>query len=542
MLKTNFRNPFKISVLLLASSLALFVLLLRNPYSTRTLIPNLEPFPDAMYYTTPPRCFLQGLGWKMCRLYNPEIEGITPAVPPAYSLVLLPGYLLNLDVRTFYFVNVVLSLFSLFLLYKISKNFFNNSFISGAILFLYVTNYFTYWYPTLAMAENLLQPLFLLSVLVLQQKKLTLKISFLVGILSVSFYATKYAFAPLTVFFPLIYIIKIFKEQKEIRERLKHIIFLAVPAGVILLNLVGLKQLVSVLNQVFNGAFDSNSSETIKSGGSYFSKSYFLKHFSEYTNALLGKSQSFLWDTTPLTERWVALPGILGFLISLKNKKYFLAKIWLIVAVVSQLLFISTFYVVDIRYVYHFLPVLLLGFGFFLQHLNKTILKKNLNFHIFLLVLLVIYLAGNILRLKSAVMINLKYSETPWWYLSQLEMNNYFDNLEKTNKKPILITLSAPFLTDNYSNLDYTTLPMNNEQDFHGSFEKVWGPNDYSNLIELYKQKINEGYRVYITNYGVSAAGHFQQSYKEIEANFNLNEAQTGCYNLCNVYQLELTE
>lgn len=534
----NIRNFVKSHFILLGILIIFSFLLFRNPYSTRTLIPNLEPFPDAMYYTTPPRCFLKGQGWKMCRLHNSEIIGIKSAVPPAYSLTLIPAYSINTKVTTFYFINILLSFISVILLYKISQNFFNNKYISGFILFLYITNYFTYWYPTLAMAENLLIPLFLGSVLLLQQKNITYKKSVLAGILSASFYATKYAFAPLTIIFPIIYVLKIW----QMKNKIKQIIVAAIPGGTILFSVVGFSQLFSVINQIFNGALNPNGSEITKSGTSPFSINYFNKHLFEYLNALLGKSQRFLWDTTPLTEQWIALPSLLGLVIFLKNKKISWAIIWLVAAAIVQLLFISTFYVVDIRYVYHFLPILLLGFGFFLLHLKITLLKNKLYFYTFLATLFIVYSVTNAIRLKSAIAVNLKYSETPWWYLSQLKMNSYFDNLALSKNKPYLVTLAAPYFSDNYSNQNYTPLPLNHEQDFHGNFEKIWGLDDYSNLIDLYASKLKNSNDVYITNYGIVAAGHFQESYKNIEGNFNLELVQSGCHNLCNIYKLELLE
>lgn len=535
-------NHLKSNYLFYILTLVFTLLLFRNPYSTRTLIPNLEPFPDAMYYTTPQRCFLQGQNWKMCRLHNPEIEGIKTVIPPAYPLVLLPGYILNFDVRSFYFTNIFLALVSLTLLYKVSQNFFKNQQIIGLILFFYISNYFTYWYPTLAMAENLLIPLFLFSILLLQQSKLTIKICMLAGLLAAGFYATKYAYAPLTLTFPIIFIFKIYLSKKNTNEKIYQIILLTIPAGIIMANLVGIPQLLSFLNELLNGAINANSSEVVSSGEGYFSVNYFSKHIKDYSRALIGESQHFLWDTTPLTEKWIALPGILGIFLGLKNDKYILSKIWLVIATISQLLFISTFYVVDIRYVFHFLPILLLGFGFFLQHLQITLLKNKYNFYLFLFVLFMVYLLPNAMRLKSAVMVNLKYSETPWWYLSQLDMNKYFDNIETKSKKPILITLAAPFIADNYSNQTYLSLPLDSQQDFRGTKEDVWGNNDYSDLIKLYKEKIIIGHDVYITNYGVSAAGHFKESYAEIEKSFRLLLIQSGCYNLCNIYRLEIKE
>ena len=517
----------------------LAVLLLRNPYSTRTLIPNLEPFPDAFYYTTPPRCFLQGQGWNMCRMHNSEIEGISPAVPPAYSLTFIPGYILNFDVRTFYFTNILLAFISLSLLYKVSKNFFQNQLITGIILFFYATNYFTYWYPTLAMAENLLSPLFLLSILILQQNKITKKTSLLASLVSVGFYATKFAFIPLAVLFPIIYSLKILTAVKENKERVTQVSIVVLPTILCLLSLTNLTGILNVFNQLLNGALDSNSSKSTVSGGGFFSINYFPEHILKYSYALVGKSQRFLWDSTPLTEKYIALPALFGIIVALRKKVFQPTKIWLVTAIIAQLMFISTFYVVDIRYVYHFLPILLLGFGFFLQHLGNTLLRDKTYFFIFLFCIFAIYLITNVMRLKSTVMVNLKYSETPWWYLSQLEMNTFFDSLEKKDKKPVLITLSAPFLTDNYTNQNYTTLPLNDQQDFHGSFSKVWGGDNFTSLLLLYKEKISNEFDVYVTNYGVSAAGSFKQSYADIQDNFTLIQVQSGCYDLCNIYKLE---
>jgi hypothetical protein len=474
----------------------------------------------------------------MCRLFDNEIEGIKPSVPPAYSLALLPAYFLNSDVRNFYFINVILSLSSFVLLWLVSMNFFKNKLITGVVLLLYATNYFVYWYPALAMAENLFLPLFLLSIYLLQNK-VNSKNSILIGLVSVGFYATKYAYAPLTVLLPIIYFAKIILSKKESKQKLIQTSFVAIPAGLILSKLVGWETLGNVFNEVTNGSLQPHSNPTVVSGSSYFSINYFTKHFTQYGKALFGESQRFLWESTPLTEKWIALPGLLGLFASFKNQEQLSSKLYLILSAIAQLLFISTFYVVDIRYVYHFLPILILGFGFFLMLLRKSLFKNKINFYAFILMILIIYFGSNMMRLKSVVMINLKYAETPWWYLSQLEMNNYFKEYESYKNKPYLITLASPFLTDNYSNQNYQVLPLNDQQDFRSAMNKIWGNDNYQNLIELYKNKLENEREVYITNYGVSAARHFEQSYKEIENNFALTQVHTGCHNLCNVYQLQ---
>jgi hypothetical protein len=148
--------PLLIAVFILAA------LLFRNPFSDRTLIPNFDPFPDAFHYVTPPWCLLQGKGWRLCR---PEYEGIKPDVPPLYSLTLLPFFAVMNDPRMFYFANVLLSFISLVLLYTILKKVTANAPTIFFVLLLYVTNYFIYWYPSLAMAENLIMTLVLAALL-----------------------------------------------------------------------------------------------------------------------------------------------------------------------------------------------------------------------------------------------------------------------------------------------------------------------------------------------------------------------------------------
>ena len=61
-----------------------------------------------------------GHGWKLCRT---NTVGIKPAVPPLYSMVMLPALIINSDPRVFYFVNVLLALGSVLFLNQILKHF-----------------------------------------------------------------------------------------------------------------------------------------------------------------------------------------------------------------------------------------------------------------------------------------------------------------------------------------------------------------------------------------------------------------------------------
>jgi len=189
------------------------LLLFKNPFSERTLIPNFEPYPDTFNYVVPAIHFFENKSFEISR----EGRNLTPGVPPLYSIFLIPVFLIYGDPRMFYFTNLGLAVASFSLFYLILKKLINNSWVVGFSLFLYVTNYFIYWYPTLAMAENLLLALFLLGVFLL-----TVKISsrrmFLAGLIPVSFYATKYAAAPLAVIFLGFYFLRIIAEKGNVRR------------------------------------------------------------------------------------------------------------------------------------------------------------------------------------------------------------------------------------------------------------------------------------------------------------------------------------
>jgi hypothetical protein len=93
------------------------LLLARNPFSTRNLIPNLEPFPDTFHYIVPARALLNGQGLSMVRIG----KGFIPSVPPLYTFFLVPIYFFLHDVRSYYFLNVALACVALYFFIKVVK-------------------------------------------------------------------------------------------------------------------------------------------------------------------------------------------------------------------------------------------------------------------------------------------------------------------------------------------------------------------------------------------------------------------------------------
>jgi hypothetical protein len=529
-------------------------LLLRNPFSDRTLIPNFEPYPDTIHYVTPARSFLLGKGLKIYR----NGYGRNPSVSPLYSLVLIPLYAINYDVRVFYFTNVILSFISFFLFFKILKKITKNIYIIGLCLFLYVTNYYIYWYPTLAMSENLILPLFLLGVYLLLTP-VSIFATLLAGIVGISFYGTKYACAPLTASYLFLYYLKIFIGKDKLSRK---IFYLTIPV----ISLIIFSALFLDIGKIFGTIYQNislafinplisifNSSEKITNANfdnAPFSKFYLVKYFPRYLKAIVGYPERFLWDNTPIVNKLVGIGGLTGLILNLFRKKYRFLCLSLIILLFSSIYFIASFYSFDMRFIYHALPIMIIGFALFLStgdfRINKTDFKHV--FNLIILGLFLYYLLTNAIRFKKQIMLNIKYRETPWYYVAVIELNKYFNKpvFVKTsagNKKPVVISALNPFYIDYFTNGNYDLLPLSSWQDFfRKSPPSPWGENDYTNLIALYRLYINRGHDVYVHNSGLGNVGNLNASFNDIKENLGLEKVADGCYDSCNIYRVSLKD
>jgi len=283
--------------------LLIFLLFLaRNPFSSRTLIPNFEPYPDAIHYVVPARNFVINTQFAIVR----EGRVINPRVPPLYSLFLIPFYALNSDPRFFYFGNVLLALCSFFLFYLIIKQLSKNDFrpltfdsrlITKILiffpLFLYITNYFNYWYPTLAMSENLTIFLFLLNLFILINpvNKVT---AIAGGIIPFAFFITKYAHIPLTVVFLIAYGIKVIIDSGRTNKLLfkKWGLYFGTSVIIAVLLLLyfelipGISSLIDYIKILF--PIQKSGSQISNSAGGWFSVLYMKEHLPKYIRAIFG--------------------------------------------------------------------------------------------------------------------------------------------------------------------------------------------------------------------------------------------------------------
>lgn len=512
-----------------------FQLLNRDPFSERTLIPNFEPYPDTIHYVNPARSLISGQGLRIVR----EGREFYPNVPPLYSLVLVPFYMVNNDPRVFYYANVFLAILSFLLFYLILKKLFENPFIVGLTLLIFASNFYLHWIPTLAMAENLTLPLFLGAFYLLLLKP-TAKKTILFGLILTGLLATKYAHLPLSITFFILYGVSIFSAETDKKMRNKNLLLLLVSFlvsfGVLMFYEIIIKK--NVFTTVIPTSLTQGSS-TNKTA--WFSLSYIGSSLPFYIKTLLGDETRFLWIFKPILHKGFAIIGISGFIVSLFVKQLRFASVSLVVLLLTSILFLSLFYTVDSRYISYAIPVLLLGFGLFLESANNFFDKGvgRVAFYAGVGVLFSIYFLMDYRPTKAQILLNQRFSEIPWYYKSVLTINGYLKESKKNSKKPIVITAMIPYFIDFYSNGNYTLLPLHKEQEFRGTKEYAWGTNDYSDLLKLYDEYLSKGYSLYVASYGIGNETYLKDAYTEVEKHFILTQVAEGCYNTCNLYKVE---
>lgn len=530
----------------------LFALLIyKDPFSQRTLIPNFEPYPDTFNYINPVLSLIKGDGFNISR----EGRVIKPNVPPLYSLSLLPAFIIKSDPRMSYYTNVILAFIALLLFWSILRKIITNKFALFFLLILYITNYFIYWVPSIIMAENLTLTLYLAAVYFLLSKTTKVNI-FLIALFAVGSYATKYANIPITLTIVFVFFAKTIFSSLKLNQKIKFLLFFTASVALFFLAL-GIFEALVIDNNIFAQIFGQLSlvyksvprivtqgSEVV--GSSWFGVQYVAKNLPLYINSLTGSPNRFLWDQTPLIPKFVAIFGWIGIFGALFRKEMRYIAFSLILFLSTSVIFMSFFYSFDARYIYITTPSLLIGLGLFLAGLEeKFFINKRIIFSFLVFICICFYLISSFIRIKSQISLNLRYAETPWNYIAVLKMNEYFTKDKIVNsKKPVLISALPPFLIDYYSNGNYILLPLSYEQEFREQEVRqiIWGPNDYSDLPKLYKKYLNEGFDLYVSRSGLGNEGYTNRDFNTIVKEFDTELVQPGCYDQCNIYSVKLKE
>jgi hypothetical protein len=147
---------------------------------------------------------------------------------------------------------------------------------------------------------------------------------------------------------------------------------------------------------------------------------------------------------------------------------------------------------------------------------------------------------NNAIRIKNQIVLNLKYAETPWTYISVLRLNDFFTSDKVGNTKPVVVSSLPPYYIDYFSNGNYNLLPLSPAQEFRAQRNLVWGPGDYSDLHGLYETYLREGRSLFVATYGFGNEAYLHLAFDNLNKDFLLTEVDNGCYELCKIYKVDL--
>lgn len=524
---------FKISQILTKHYL-LFILLIiyltlafKDPYSNRSLIPNLEPYNDTLYYSLPVLNWLRHNQFKMLA-FDKTVPNI---VPPLYSAYLLPFLAVGNNIRNFYVANLMLMLASVALFYAVCQKIFKNQVITFVLGFLLVSNFYFFNLPSLLMAENISLFFTMLAfyLLLASLSKKNLLLSAWIGVLLL---LIKSSNLPITIAFYALYILRLLKENRKISKyQAQNKQYL----GLFALYLIS--PIVLYLSYYF---LIYNKLEYVSSMSQAFSSSYFVDNFKFYLSSIIGSDTRYLWYQEKFSTPIVFYLTLAGSLVAIFNKKQFLLWRSCMVFVISVWFFMSFFYYPDARYISAVLPMLILPIGFFWQFLAK---KSNKLLIGTIVLTSIIYLffssfdtinkQKNIWFLKSQVALNFKYKQDPWNYLAVEKINQFFS---KPTQNTYLATFLTPFFVEVYANGHYQYLPATSDYNLAVySFFQQACPSE--NLIDCYQEILLGGGEIYFTDFYHNG---YEKDLNLIKNNFQQQLVLEGCHGACNLYQLSL--
>jgi len=509
--------------------LSIFALLFyRAPYSERTLVGNLEPYPDTLFYSRPAWNLVHGSGYTMQAYgYKTKI-----ATPPVYSLYLAPFFATFDDVRSFYFANIILAFLSVGLLLLTIRRLFGGKywaiymFLGG---FLYLTNYYIFTLPTLLMAENITITLFL-GMFYLVVEKTTKKNSIIAGILGMLLLGAKFSNLPLMVSFYLIYAWKIYKEKSIRSSEFKYYIITTSIAGIVFLAYI-------ITSGILVGHKNLGTSNS-------FNLSYLMPNLQTYLHTLIGRPASFLWFYYPMVSSYIGALSIIGVTLGLLLSQFRTYIGYLLIIMFVHLLFGSSFYATDSRYIIVLYPIMI----FFICFGIQTVFKRTsvLIASVVTVTIIGLYLAipsfGQILSeplvitLKKQVGINFRHAQVPWHMIAAQEWHEF---AKQQDAKIYIGTFLPPYFIHYYVGDDISYMPITPGQEFF--YDKVDQSHNYAgSLIDYYTSLLEQGNNVYVSSYYSTNIFGWDKRYNELVSNFKVELAHEGCLGVCNLYQLNI--
>ncbi len=526
----------KFRFLFLSLAIVVFLILaFKKPYGSSSLIGNFDPFPDSLHYVVPARNFVAGAGFILGRA-DGELK---IQVPPLYSWSLIPVYFFNNDVRGFYFANVILGILSIFLLYKISYKLSKSVWVTGLLLFLYVTSFVIYWQPSLAMAENILLLMCFLA-LWFSLQPLSNKNIILASIFAVACYGSKYVSLPVTAVSVLFILWRVYREKKE-TKKIQRILLVLFSAFLSFLVFNG-SQFFIYIGKFFQKSLASNPQLELETA--WLSLKYFGQSFPKYFQALMGLPIYNLWYVKPILPVGLAALVIIWSLYAVWQlpKKRDLALL-ILGLIAGQLAFLSVILMIEGRYAFIFIPIVFTGaaamFGWLVESCQQKFGEKKIEV---MQTIGVVLIAGafslmNFKDLKTQLLVNFKGGETPWWQVGVMAGDQFMaKQIEAENSPKIIISSLSPFVWDFYRQNDYLVLPFSATQSMIK--DPIWGIGfDQNNLFSFYQEQLKLGKKIYLDTVGFGRADWpILEAYKA--AGFDLQLKQEDCMGACKIYEV----
>ena len=526
-IKNNFRK-----IVLLLLIITFIFLSFKKVDSSDTLIPNLEPYPDSLYYSVPAWNFVHGDGFVM-KTQNTIIKQQTP---PLYGIYLIPFFALFNNVRSFYYANMILLIGVIILFTLIIDKIFSGNRIYKGILTLFlgfflVTNFYFYTIPQLLMAEPI--TIFLVTLgIYLYVSEAGILYTLIAGQIGFLLILVKLSNIPYTAVLSILFLIKFLSKRKSNKYFKLFLISTGIGAVYFFSHLFGSRLLVGHKNL----------------GGTDFNFSHFREGIKMYIRIFSGSQGArYLWFTEKFTSSIVAFLSFIGIVISLLRSDYrktayaFLSLIFFII------LFMSFFVTQDLRYIVAILPVFIIFVGFLIREISLNSNEKTAIIFMLAVIIVSLFLKGQgnknemaIITFKKQVGLNLRHREVPWNY-EAIQIFNRF-TYDSDPKKTYIGTFLPPPFIEIFSNKKYQSLPISSWQEFYwlepNLLKKIVGGNDVS---ARYKKLLEDGNNVYITHYYESnVPSQWPKQLNELTANFSLNKVYDGCLGACDIYQLNI--
>lgn len=518
------------------------ILVLKNPYNTSSLIPNLEPYPDSLYYSYPAWHFVQTGNFTM--FYDGFNTNIV--TPPIYTVFLVPFFSLFKDVRAFFWGNILLYIFFLTVwtvwFKKLMPKYWPPYMLAGLLL---VSNFYIFTMPSLMMAELISLAVFMVMIYSLSFPVSAKRITFAV-VGTVLLVMIKFSNVFAAGAFAVLYGLKILYmkgNQKDMQHMLKHAFFVSLITGG-----------SALLYILFSGILSDH--KNLQEGAS-FSYQYFSNNIHFYIRSMIGGDSRYLWFTEKFFSPLSAVLAGSGFVIGLFHSKHRLNVVRSLILITAIVCGMSLFVTPDARYITLIYPLLAYGIG--LSTLGIIQAFQYRTGTLILVGIMCVYMfmpwasysqEPHVIALKKQIGLNYLHTEDPWNYLAIEEMNKTVAT-RNVGKKAYVGTFLPSYYVSYFAK-GFTAVPVTFQQEFfsqetgidlYDSDHLISGyidaqPKHFDSIEAYYSELLKNG-TVYVTNaYQNNRSDVWPAELQKVLDAFEYEVVSDGCLGSCVMYEL----